>query len=169
MRRAAAIILTLALTFGVPPRTVSADPVDPWTAWVAAYADDHGIGTDQALDEIDAFLSCLDGHCRPESQRWERTALVAGWSQAEWDGCLRNIVQRESHGQPDVIYRGTRRRPEFSIGLTQLNWRGAATFFRRYVTTPADLLEPLTNLYVAHEFYVATGSTWGPWGGCPRR
>jgi hypothetical protein len=175
MKRTISILLaSLAITAGPsmagastsfdPNSTPASDSVpDPWTMFVEEVARDRGLTYDRAADEIGAWLRCMDGSCKPGAERWRRLALEAGWPESEL-GRLSCVMWGESRGDEKVVYRGTRRRPEHSIGLLQLNVRGQLWrwFEAQGLDDPDDLLDPETNLRVGLAMWSERG--WRPWG-----
>lgn len=186
-RRTAAFALLLTLIAGAlspdptgatvapPPSDLGAGPAvsdystpDPWAMFVNAHADANGLTYERADDQIDAFFRCAGVRgCRPELVQWRRLALEAGWPESDhrWLWCTMGI---ESNGDPDAEYRGTKRRPEWSIGLLQLNTRGSLLrWFTDRGLTRESLFDPLTNLQAGREMFEARGGQ--PWGGRCKR
>lgn len=146
--------------------TPASDSVpDAWTSFVDSFARERNLSFVRAEDQIDAFFRCLDGSCDPQVEQWRRLATLAGWPESDWPW-LACIIRIESRGHEHVVYRGTRRRPEWSVGLLQLNTRGR--LLDRFGGLGRDeLLDPLTNLSEGRKIYVAEGAR--PWGGRCRR
>lgn len=171
-RTIATLLASLALAAGPSMAGASFDPnVDPasdsvpdaWTMFVEEVARDRGIAWDRAADEIGAWLRCMDGSCQPGVERWRRLALEAGWPESEWDKAA-CIIWHESRGDENVVYRGTRRKPEWSIGVFQMNTRGSlwGWYEDQGLTDRDELLDPLTNLRVGLAMWSERG--WAPWG-----
>lgn len=183
MRHALAGAVALTLSFTITVATVAApvpahaeeytgQPPSPyieplradleWVSFVDLYAAEHGITYERAEDKIDAWFRCLGGIvCRPEIEQWRRIAADAGWVDADWPivACL---IRRESGGNERAVYRGTRRRPEHSVGLLQLNTRGSL-LARFGGLSREELLDPFLNLVEGRRLFVAEG--FRPWGG----
>lgn len=134
---------------------------DPWTMLVDQFARDHGITYVRADDKIGAWLRCMGvPRCQPGVEQWRRIAGLAGWPESDWP-TLACLIWIESRGDETVVYRGTRRRPEWSLGLTQLNTRGSL-LARFGGLTRDDLLDPETNLREARRIFESEGLR--PWG-----
>lgn len=147
-----------------PNTTAASDSVpDLWTMLVEQVARDRGMPYDRAADWLGAWLRCMDGSCEPRIEQWRRLALDVGWPESEWPK-LACVMNGESRGDDKVVYRGTRRRPEASYGLLQLNVRGSLWrwFEGQGLNGPDELLDPETNLRVGLAMWSERG--WRPWG-----
>lgn len=110
-------------------------------------------------------------HPNPAVERWHATALEAGWTEAEWPQ-VSCIINRESMGKPWVV---NHRDPGYgSWGLMQLNaskgkWGTWRLWAARLNYRINNLLDPATNLRLAHELHDRAARMWGrpwrPWGG----
>lgn len=92
-------------------------------------------------------------HPNPNVERWHTIAIQAGWSEKDWKA-VSCIMQHpvytnvaESSGIPDLhVNRGG----DNSYGLLMLNTKGSLwNWYKQYISSRDQLLDPYTNLHVA--------------------